>query len=190
MASSRFLTLINSIIRGRQMLSLEYPVDMKPRYGHGLPPHPGLYKIINQNNIWLNIGGSTAYRHLDNTTLTTIYKPDSLISGDDFRFGFEAQFHWNNFELQGEYIEANINNDKATGYYALVNYSFLKKYQAVALTEKYNDLNPANNDNAWYGLGLNYQISGKTKLMTDFKTRESASKQEYLGEIQLQVFFN
>jgi hypothetical protein len=49
MASSRFLTLINSIIRGRQMLPLEYPVDMKPRYGHGLPPHPGLYKIINQN---------------------------------------------------------------------------------------------------------------------------------------------
>ena len=30
-----------------QALLLEYPVDMQPRYGHGKPPHPALYKIIN-----------------------------------------------------------------------------------------------------------------------------------------------
>jgi hypothetical protein len=29
-----------------QTLSLEYKVDFKPRYGHGLPAHPGLLKII------------------------------------------------------------------------------------------------------------------------------------------------
>jgi len=49
MASSRFLSLLNSIIHGRQMLHLEYPVKMKPRYGHGLPPHQQLYSIINQH---------------------------------------------------------------------------------------------------------------------------------------------
>ncbi|MCH2199933.1 MAG: class I SAM-dependent methyltransferase [Flavobacteriales bacterium] len=31
-----------------QTLFLEYPVDMKPRYGHGLPPHPELYSIVNE----------------------------------------------------------------------------------------------------------------------------------------------
>jgi len=51
MASSRLLTLFNTFIRGRQMLPLEYPVEMKPRYGHGHPPHPQLYKIINQNRV-------------------------------------------------------------------------------------------------------------------------------------------
>lgn len=32
-----------------QKLFLEYPVDFKPRYGHGKPPHPELYDIINKN---------------------------------------------------------------------------------------------------------------------------------------------
>ncbi|MFN7117748.1 MAG: class I SAM-dependent methyltransferase [Saprospiraceae bacterium] len=32
-----------------QKLFLEYPVDFKPRYGHGQPPHPELYDIINKN---------------------------------------------------------------------------------------------------------------------------------------------
>lgn len=32
-----------------QKLILDYPVDFKPRYGHGLKPHPELYDIVNQN---------------------------------------------------------------------------------------------------------------------------------------------
>lgn len=32
-----------------QNLFLEYKVDFKPRYGHGQPPHPELYDIINAN---------------------------------------------------------------------------------------------------------------------------------------------
>lgn len=31
-----------------QSLFLEYKVQLKPRYGHGLPPHPKLYSIINE----------------------------------------------------------------------------------------------------------------------------------------------
>lgn len=30
-----------------QKVFLEYKVELKPRYGHGLPPHPELYRIIN-----------------------------------------------------------------------------------------------------------------------------------------------
>ncbi len=32
-----------------QKLFLEYPVDFKPRYGHGLAPHPELYDIVNSH---------------------------------------------------------------------------------------------------------------------------------------------
>lgn len=32
-----------------QKLILEYTIDMKPRYGYGLQPHPLLYEIINKN---------------------------------------------------------------------------------------------------------------------------------------------
>jgi Methyltransferase domain len=32
-----------------QNLAMEYKVNFKPRYGHGLPPHKGLQAIINEN---------------------------------------------------------------------------------------------------------------------------------------------
>lgn len=32
-----------------QKLILDYKVDMKPRYGYGLPPHPMLYDLVNKN---------------------------------------------------------------------------------------------------------------------------------------------
>lgn len=32
-----------------QALFMEYQVEFKPRYGHGKPPHPELYRIINKN---------------------------------------------------------------------------------------------------------------------------------------------
>lgn len=35
-----------------QTLFLEYKVDMRPRYGHGRPPHKELYDIIEQNRMY------------------------------------------------------------------------------------------------------------------------------------------
>ena len=32
-----------------QNVFLDYKVDFKPRFGHGKPPHTGLYSIINDN---------------------------------------------------------------------------------------------------------------------------------------------
>src|SRR5690554_920011 len=42
-------TFIKHILPKYQKLILEYKIDMKPRYGYGLPPHPLLYEIINKN---------------------------------------------------------------------------------------------------------------------------------------------
>ena len=148
------------------------------------------YKIISQGNVWLDLGGSAAFRRLDGTSLTTIYKPDTLISGKDFRWGAEAHLHWGDLEIQSEYVQAKINSDIANGWYALADYTFLTKYQAVVLADKYTGLNPAVNYNTWYGVGLNRQVTEKTKIMTDIKTRKSGDKLNSLGEIQLQVFFN
>ncbi|HUW05574.1 MAG TPA: porin [Williamwhitmania sp.] len=147
-------------------------------------------KVFNADKSWLTLGASAAYRHLDNIGLPTIYKADSLLSGEDFRWGFEALLHLNSLELQGEFVQANINSDIANGYYGLLTWSFARKYQSVVFTEKYDDLNPATSNNAWYGLGFNYQISGKTKLMADFKGRTVMGRSVNGGDIQLQVFFN
>lgn len=48
--SFRMLKYLYRIISSRyQKLFLEYPVSFKPRYGHGLPPHPDLYEIIDSH---------------------------------------------------------------------------------------------------------------------------------------------
>jgi phosphate-selective porin len=148
------------------------------------------YKIVNIQNTELTIGGSVAFRRLDNTSLTTIYNPDTLLSGSDFRWGLEAQLRLNNFKLQGEYVQANINSNDADGWYTLATWSFTGKYQVAAFAEKYTDLNPVTNDSPLYGMGLNYLITDKTKIMTDIKTRKSGNKYSYTGDIQFQLFFN
>lgn len=48
-----------------QNLFLDYKVDFKPRYGHGLPPHAGLYEIINAGRAEYSrlLGEALRYKH-------------------------------------------------------------------------------------------------------------------------------
>lgn len=45
------LTKISRLLRGYQVVLLEYPVKPVPRYGHGKPPHPLLYEMMNRDRI-------------------------------------------------------------------------------------------------------------------------------------------
>jgi len=49
MARNRIKSVLRSILPGYQTLNLDVPVEMKPRFGHGHPPHPGLFEIISRN---------------------------------------------------------------------------------------------------------------------------------------------
>jgi hypothetical protein len=49
-----------------QNLFLEYKVRLRPRYGHGKPPHPELYAIINRNRGVYADMLSKALKYLDN----------------------------------------------------------------------------------------------------------------------------
>ncbi len=46
-----------------QNLFLDYKVDLKPRYGHGKPPHQGLYEIINAHREQYRMFLSEALSH-------------------------------------------------------------------------------------------------------------------------------
>jgi hypothetical protein len=91
MPQNKFKTFLKSMHPGYQTLNLEYPVDMKPRYGHGQPSHAALYRIINANREtykkWLvkamaNAGSLVAIK--DKPYVTNITEP-----------------HWNNGFLPG-----------------------------------------------------------------------------------------
>jgi hypothetical protein len=49
MANHWFHSILKTLLPRYQTLHLEYPVDMKPRYGYGKPPHPLLLSIIDRN---------------------------------------------------------------------------------------------------------------------------------------------
>ncbi len=146
--------------------------------------------LIKKEDALLEAGISAAYRYANSITMNTIYDANELITGNDYRFGFECQLNYKNFGFQSEYVQANINKDRAWGYYASADYSFTEKIQATAGVEKFSDLITTTNDNAWYSVGLIYYFTGKTKLMADFKTQVSSPKNNYLSEIQYQIFFN
>ncbi len=148
------------------------------------------FNFVKDENTLLEIGASAAYRYANSITMNTIYDAAQLITGNDCRFGFEYQLDYKDFGFQSEYIQANINQDKAWGYYVSADYSFTEKIQATAGIEKFSDLIASTNDNEWYSIGLIYYFTEKTKLMTDFKTQVSSTKNNYLSEIQYQIFFN
>ena len=146
--------------------------------------------LVKKKDALLEVGVSAAYRYANSITMNTIYNSDQLITGNDYRFGFEYQLNYKNFGFQSEYVQANINKDRAWGYYASADYSFNEKIQATAGIEKFSDLIASTNDNEWYSVGLIYYFTDKTKLMTDFKTQVSSTQNNYLSEIQYQIFFN
>lgn len=91
MLSPRVTSVIKSLLSRFQTLHLEYPVDMKPRYGYGKPAHPLLQSIISQNRAEYDQWLRKALSNLDH--LVTIRDQaalkDSLLPG------------WNNGFLPG-----------------------------------------------------------------------------------------
>ena len=146
--------------------------------------------LIKKEDALLEVGVSAAYRYANSIIMNTIYDATQPITGNDFRFGFEYQLNYKDFGFQSEYVQANINKDRAWGYYASADYSFNEKIQVTAGMEKFSDLIASTNDNEWYSVGLIYYFTDKTKLMADFKTQFSSIKKNYLSEIQYQIFFN
>lgn len=146
--------------------------------------------LIKREDTLLEVGVSAAYRYANSIIMNTIYDATQPITGNDFRFGFEYQLNYKDFGFQSEYVQANINKNRAWGYYAIADYSFNEKIQVTAGMEKFSDLIESTNDNEWYSVGLIYYFTDKTKLMADFKTQFSSIKNNYLSEIQYQIFFN
>ncbi|MGE0021929.1 MAG: porin [Draconibacterium sp.] len=205
--------VVDGLIHGDQsiarMIGIQYKLNTGNAFHLGLgifnanPNVPGinkdksfLYTLRNSytfsidNDSEFHLGFSFTYRKLNDLSLSKIYNSTKKVSGDDYRWGFESGLNIRNFEFQGEYLTANINRDRAWGYYALVSLMFSEKYQPTMYIEKYADLNLSTADNEWYGIGLNYFITKKTKIMGDFGTQLSSKKNNYLLRLQLQVFYN
>lgn len=83
----------------------------------------------------IEIGVSGSYRYANGITMNKIYNSNILVVGNDYRWGFETQLNYKDFGFQSEYVQANINKDRAWGYYADIDFYFTKTIQATVEME-------------------------------------------------------
>ncbi len=146
-----------------------------------------LHIPINKNRF--QIGYSVQYRKTENLAIPKVLPDTVLFTGNDFRYNLFAMYKSKIFEIQAEYLTADLDGQKADGYYILSTIN-LKKNQIVLGYEDYNSLLNTTH-NTYYRLGYNYLIkSNKIKLFFDnFFQVIDGKMDNYITSIQLQLFF-
>lgn len=146
---------------------------------------------IHLYNKHITTGYSVMYRNSDQLQLKSVL-PDSIrFTGDDYRFNIFAHFQSEKFQIQSEYLWANLDGEIADGYYILAAL-ILNKNQIVASFDKYNDLIRITDDLPEIHVGYSYLINqDQLKIMLDNGFKINNGELENLfSTIQLQIFFN
>ncbi len=142
------------------------------------------------NKSEIKIGYSIALRKAENLKIKKLIPDTTILNGNDFRYNFFVLFKNKFIEFQAEYLNANINEQSANGYYLLTTFNF-KKNQIIISYENYTDIIDETNDKPYYRLGYNYLINKhKLKIMFDnyFQVIDNNIK-NYTASLQLQIFF-
>ncbi len=151
----------------------------------------GTLFLLDNSESKLELGYNLSYRDAHDLHFSKIFGNNISFTGNDFRFGFEGELNLGNFELQSEYIQANLGAEKAYGYYALADYLFASKHLLTLSIEQYNDLNPSTDDNPWYVIGYSYLLKGNDiKFSLDNKFQFAQDRTNSLTTLQVQYFFN
>ena len=151
----------------------------------------GSILLLNNSESKLELGYNLSYRDAHDLQFTKIFGNNFSFTGNDLRFGFEGKLNLGGFELQSEYIQANLGAERAHGYYALTDYLFASKNLLALSIEQYNDLNPSTVDKPWYAIGYSYLLKGNDiKISLDNKFQFVSNKTNVLTTLQIQYFFN
>ncbi len=149
------------------------------------------YDIRFTDNLsWTN-GFSVSYRDKKDLSFPSILGNGKTFSGTDFRWGLESHLKSRSWELQGEYIQADLENQKSYGYYLFGDYDLDSLNGIVLSTEKLQVVNTSYSNAPWYIVGYSHFFNGqKFKVMVDARTQYLSDRTNYGGTVQLQMFFN
>jgi hypothetical protein len=151
----------------------------------------GILLLLNSLKSKLELGYNLSYREAHNLQFSKIFGNDISFTGKDFRYGFEGRVNLSDFELQSEYIEAHLGDQKVYGYYALVDYLYATNNLVTLSIEQLDDLNSATDNSPWYIIGYSYLINGNDiKISLDNKFQFTSNKTNSLTTLQIQYFFN
>ncbi len=150
--------------------------------------HKSVFNIA-LNNIKVKLGYSLQYRYAENLQMRFIFPDTVLFTGNDFRYNLFAMYKSKLFEIQAEYLTANFDGRKASGYYILSAIN-LNKNQIVLSYETFNDLINETADKPYCRIGYNYLINDyKIKLSFDnYFQLTNKGVSNYMASLQLQIF--
>ncbi len=135
----------------------------------------------------LQIGYSLMYREASNLKIKRVLPDTVSYSGSDIRYNLFALYRAHSWELQGEYLNANLEGRIANGYYILATVN-IKKSQLIASFENYKNTYEASKG-PYYHLGYVYLIKkNKVKLYFDNSFQIDGGINNYYASVQLQVF--
>ncbi|MGQ9799624.1 MAG: porin [Ignavibacterium sp.] len=147
--------------------------------------------LLNNSDANINLGYNLSYRNSKDIQFSKIFGNNYSFTGNDFRFGFEEKLNLGDFELQSEYLEAHLGDQKAYGFYILADYLIASKHLAAISVEQLNDLNPATSNDPWYIISYSYLAKeNRIKFTLDNRFQFTNNKTNSLTTIQLQYFFN
>ncbi len=139
---------------------------------------------------WIS-GFSLAYRDKRGMSFPAILGSGTTFTGRDFRWGLESHLKSAEWEIQGEYIQADLGNVRAYGYYALGDLMCDSENEIALSAEVLNVPVPSCSPNPWYVIDYSHYFAGqKEKIMVDARTQHADNRSNYGATIQFQLFFN
>ncbi len=149
------------------------------------------YEIRFSSELSWTSGFSVAYGDKQGMSFPAILGNGTTFTGKDFRWGLETHLQSEKWEIQGEYIQADLGNVKSYGYYVLGEYTYDAKNEITLSTEELNVPIPACSNTPWYIIDYSHLFAGqKEKLIVDARTQRANNRSSYEATAQFQIFFN
>lgn len=149
------------------------------------------YDIRFSDNLsWTN-GFSVAYRDKKDLSFPGIFGSGRIFSGEDFRWGLESHLKSTRWDIQAEYIQADLADVRSHGYYVLGDYVCDSKNGIALSTEELNVPTPLCSPDPWYIVDYTHYFSGqKEKIIVDARTQHADNRSIYGATVQFQLYFN
>ncbi len=147
--------------------------------------------LIPIKNASLKFGFSLMYRKAQNLYLPFVFSDTLNFTGNDFRFNINGIFSSKIFDVQAEYLQANLDGAVAKGYYVISTIRFNEKNHAYFMYDHYTNAYDSERNNPWYVAGYNYLFKS-TDIMLSLETGFTKSGQEWNNRtvLQFQIFFH
>ena len=155
-----------------------------------LVTHRATVAIPLGGDVRLTVGESFALRTVTEARYRRIMGADPAFTGRDLRWGAEARLSSDAFSIQGEVIEARLEDRVAHGWYALGHAYLGARAALTGSVEWFDDLDPDTESATLIAAGFTRLLSGDdAKILVEVRTRPGAADHATQFLTQFQLFF-